>query len=43
MVKVKKGNIGICQTFAENDDIGETLVIPRKVVRSIKVIDTFKS
>lgn len=42
LVKVKKGNIGIAQSLAECEDIGETLVISRKSIQKITVLDTFR-
>ena len=41
LVKVKRGNIGITHSTS-NHDVAETIVISRKSIRSIKVIDTFK-
>lgn len=42
LVEVKKGNVGLMQSVSGNDNGSEITVIPKRVIRRMKIIDKFE-
>jgi len=42
LTKVEKGSIGLTQSISDCDMCAEVMVIPRKVIKNIEVLSTFK-
>jgi hypothetical protein len=42
LTKVKRGNIGLMQSIDDTEKCAETMVIPRKAIKRIEVLSTFK-
>lgn len=43
LVKVKRGNIGLVQSLSETEQTGEAIVIPRKVIKKMETVATFRA
>ena len=42
LVKGKKGVVALCQSVADNEDVGSTKIIPKHNVRKIEILGTYK-
>jgi len=42
LVNVRTGCVGVTHSVTKGDDVGETIIIARKVIKSITVLSTFK-
>ena len=42
LVKTKKGSIGVAHSVAPDEDIGDTIVIPRSVIKKMEVLSKFR-
>jgi len=42
LIKTKKGSIGVTHSINDQADPADTMIIPRKVIKKIEVLSTFR-
>jgi len=42
-VKAKRGNLAVFQTISENMNVADAMIIPKKNVRKVEVIGTYRA